>query len=789
MGDPVEAILDSKGSRQDTVNNPQSEKPSCTFIISPSSFMHLVTKSNVFVDKSLLIENILTCSFVDILITRPRRWGKTLNLDMIKTFVEARVDENGLISNIRNQALFEGGDYINDEGTTIFMKPLNIAQRKNEKFYQDSSGKFPVLFLNLNGEATDGWNSDLFRHSIRNAYRKHDNLYKFLLIKMIKSHNRITNKLEQIALENDDYISILESFIAAKFNPVPANIAIFKKYRDGDKDIDLSNSVQFLLEVLNDYFKKEVYVLIDEYDTLLNKYIGTQYYDSIFSRLRSLLFCLKNNSLVKKAVMMGITPISLGNIYSGLNFFHAYTVITGHFSKYFGLTEIEVRSLISTVVGINEEKKNQIEKEVKLWYNGYNIGGVTVYNPWSIMSCLQEHYTYPEMDPYQLYWVNSGNFMLFEKEIERVKFFPKIHHLFTTGEIHHKITPRDRTNEEDTSFSKNTDFNKLDDFCCLLLHTGYLTLKSEDIYSIPNKEIYKCFYIDLLPIWMKSKYENASAMSELINSLSINIENKGRYFHYIQNDFLNQLTENDKANKCENDFQEMMAAPARIFQLASDDAIHLLKSEVPTQEGKRTDHAFFPIKTKSETGIVHEYKQTNTSSKKDELLIDGLWQIFSKLYLEPIITSIDADEQLGHIKFIIVRVIVFYLSSSGSRWVVDYIECKMSISRAKQIHMIFLNHPEKERLANAEIMEEERRASRKVFLKTYKCKYFYQLLQKYFAISTDELEKVEKIESNAEEREIGKEKMRKYSKTEKERKVTVRTNVKGNKKPRKKINK
>ena len=106
---------------QDPINRSLADEHSFKFPIGAQSFINLVTESNVFADKTLFIERIINLDDIYTLITRPRRWGKSLNLDMIKTFLEARIDENGNISNTKNKVFFEGGLYTNQDEVTTYL--------------------------------------------------------------------------------------------------------------------------------------------------------------------------------------------------------------------------------------------------------------------------------------------------------------------------------------------------------------------------------------------------------------------------------------------------------------------------------------------------------------------------------------------------------------------------------------------------------------------------------------------------------------------------------------------
>ena len=745
----------------------------------------------MFVDKTIFIKKVIMSSHVFLQITRPRRWGKSLNLDMVKTFLEPSIDENGNISNTKNKAIFEGGSYAGNNNQITQLKPLKIAQLKHEQFYQNTLGKFPVISLNLINEAERDCNYDTFRYSIRNTFMKQEELYKFMLIDEINYHNSTENPSDKVMCDITD-VDSLEETVFDKIRCTRDDLNTFRKYWRGDCDIEINDAIPFLLKILQEYFKKTVYVLIDEYDAVLNKYLGTPMYNTSFSKLRGFLRCLKDNPGVEKVVMVGITPICFGYIA-----FFTDSVSTGYFSEYFGFTTEEVKDLVLKTVRGNQEKASKIENQLRSWYNGYQILDLTIYNPWSIMCCLEKYFSYPVMDPFKTYWASSGSLNLIQQIIKKVAFSKEIKTLFTIGEYHSIIIKCDYCNFLFTDSSANI----VNDFCKLLFHTGYLTLKSADIYQIPNKEIIICYSEGLLPIWIQAKFEHGSEMTNLINELAVSIEDKAEYFDCIENGFLDKLTAKDKSSKIENDFQDIMAAPARIFQIVSGKAKHLILSETSTQSQMRANHVFFPIKSQSETGIIHEYTQTDTLLKKNTLLIETLWQIFAKLYLEPLVNDIQADELAGIIKKIIVRGIVFYSSSNWSGWAIDYIECKMDVDSARALIEIFSSSPYKNKLANQSITEKERIKSRKEFLEANSCESFYQFLARCSVMHVDQLAKLKNIEKESEkmikEKEImqkekewmakGKEKIIKYCKSEAQRKPAIRKSAKPLKRFRKKI--
>ncbi|MEL6412707.1 MAG: AAA family ATPase, partial [Bacteroidota bacterium] len=200
-------------------------------------FAKLLLSSNVFVDKSLFIKEFLLNSGEALLITRPRRWGKSLNMNMLGRFLAIEVDQDGQPipqEQSLNRKLFLGGEVEIQPGKTKQLAPLNIAQY--DEVVEDYQGQFPVISLGLKDVKADSYDK------IFNKLRK-------TLLKLFKTHAYLLNTDTMAKYERD----------------------LFNEYlQEKSDETNIQNSLQFLSELLHRHFNKPVYILIDEYDTPIN---------------------------------------------------------------------------------------------------------------------------------------------------------------------------------------------------------------------------------------------------------------------------------------------------------------------------------------------------------------------------------------------------------------------------------------------------------------------------------------------------------------------------------------
>ncbi|SFB41613.1 AAA family ATPase, partial [Clostridium frigidicarnis] len=304
-----------------------------------SDFKTVIDESYLFVDKSLLIKEFWESNGQTILIPRPRRFGKTLNMSMVKYFFKDSEEDN--------RYLFKGLDI------------------ENHNDIMDIQGKYPVIYLSFKDE----------KHS---SFENFNAGLRSLLSKLYQEH--------KYCLDSDKIDHIDKEY----FN------SIMNKKAD---IIDLSNTLKRLSEYLSVYYDKKVIILIDEYDVPIQAAYINNYYTETIEFMRNLLSgAFKDNIYLQKAMITGILRVAKESIFSGLNNLSVCTVLNKHFNSSFGFTEAEVENLASQY-NINEELEN-----IKQWYNGYNFGDITIYNPWSILNYLNNY-----EEGLKPYWVNTSS--------------------------------------------------------------------------------------------------------------------------------------------------------------------------------------------------------------------------------------------------------------------------------------------------------------------------------------------------------------------------------------------
>ena len=281
--------------------------------------------SDLYIDKSLLIKEVIDNTGKVFLITRPRRFGKTLNMTMLKAFFGIKSEE-------------EKSKY------KKYFEDLKIWQAGED--YLEEFGKYPVVFMSLKGGNARNWDDcyEWFKTKLANVFKEH----KYL-------------------------IDILEEEDKIIFNDILFERASLSQ---------LKQSLANLSKWFHKYHGQMVYLLIDEYDSPINDGFNNGFDIEVIDFVRSLFDnVMKTNPFIKKAVLTGITKIAGKSLFSTLNNFTSYNVLDNRFSDCFGFTEDEVEKAITKC---NVEHTMQ---EIRNWYNGYKFGKTTpIYNPWSIMN-------------------------------------------------------------------------------------------------------------------------------------------------------------------------------------------------------------------------------------------------------------------------------------------------------------------------------------------------------------------------------------------------------------------
>jgi len=292
-----------------------------------SDFKDMVTGGYCYIDKTLFIKEVVEKGDKILLIPRPRRFGKTLNLSMLKYFYDCRPGEE------ENKTLFD-----------------SLGIQSAGRAVLDKMGKYPVIFLSFRSIKELDWESCISK-------------IKQLLQKEYLRHKYLTDGSVLEVVEKDYFKKILNL--------------------EGDKG-DYENSLENLLIFLTRHYGERTVILIDEYDAPIHAGFTNGYYDEVVNFMRNFL-CggLKDTDpYLEKGVLTGIMRIAKESIFSGLNNPGVYTLLSEEFDDKFGFTETEVEALLEDFQVMDRYD------EVQKWYNGYRFGGRVIYNPWSIVSFL-----------------------------------------------------------------------------------------------------------------------------------------------------------------------------------------------------------------------------------------------------------------------------------------------------------------------------------------------------------------------------------------------------------------
>ena len=494
-----------------------------------------------YIDKTNFIEEIGKNVGKTLLFTRPRRFGKTLNMSMLKYFFDIKNKEE-------NKKLFQ-----------------NLYIEKFDFF--EEQGAYPVVYISLKGIKADTWESSFF-------------LIKSLISSIYNEFEYIREKLNESQLDS--------------FNK------IWLKKDDGEYRNALKNLTSFLYE----YYKKEVILLIDEYDSpLINAYEYGFYDEAVLFFKVFYGEALKTNPYLRMGIMTGIIRVIKAGIFSDLNNLKVYSILEKEYSDFYGFTQEEVEKAL---------KNFNIEyelPEVKAWYDGYRFGNSDVYNPWSILNFIQSE----ELRPY---WIEtSGNFLINDilKNVS-TETIEILEHLFNGISMEENI-------------SGNSDLSVLmreDEIWELLLFSGYLTIDEkigesyEDIYTLrlPNREVKEFFRKKFIDVNF-----GESTFRKSMEALKKN--NIKDFEKYLQNILLKSTSFRD--TKSEIFYHGLILG--MMFYLDRD---YIVKSNEESGLG-RYDVSIEP-RNKNNRAYILEFKVTKNEEDLEKESKEAIEQIISKKY-------------------------------------------------------------------------------------------------------------------------------------------------------------
>lgn len=404
-------------------------------------FEKIRTNDFYYVDKTMFIAELLQNWGEVNLFTRPRRFGKSLNMSMLKNFLEIGCDPT----------LFDG---------------LEIS--REEKLCEEYMGRFPVISISLKN--VDGQTFEAASAKLRNVIGKEAMRFQFLLESERLSETEKDSYRKLIRIEEDSQ-------------------AIFDM-----ADAVLTDSLQTLSQLLSKHYDRKVILLIDEYDVPLDKAFQNNYYDEMVLLIRSLFgSVLKTNDSLYFAVLTGCLRISKESIFTGLNNLKVHGISDVRYDEYFGFTESDVKTMLD-FYGLSSHRD-----EIRGWYDGYRFGNVDVYCPWDVINYCDVLLADPSAEP-ENYWANtSGNDLvrrLLKKADQTAR--DEIERLINGGSI--VKTVRQDLTYRDVDESLDNIWNVLYS-TGYLTQKRRLPGKQMEL-AIPNREVGELF-VDLVKDWFR----------------------------------------------------------------------------------------------------------------------------------------------------------------------------------------------------------------------------------------------------------------------------------------------
>ena len=509
--------------------------------IGVENFKEVINENCYYVDKTKYIEDILKDKSKIKLFTRPRRFGKTLNMSTLKYFFDIHNKDE-------NRKLFSG---------------LDIEKSP----YFSEQGQYPVAFISLKGIKNNSWKDAFF--NIKSLIA---NLY---------------NEFE---------------FIRVSLNE--AEIAEFDKIWFKKDDGEYENALKNLTTYLYKYYKKEVILLIDEYDSPLISAYKYQYYDEASTFFKIFYGeALKTNPYLKMGIMTGIIRVVKAGIFSDLNNLKVYSILDDFYSDFFGFTQNEVEQALK-YFGIEYEIS-----QVKTWYDGYKFGNSDIYNPWSILNFLSDRKIRP-------YWIDTSDNFLIKDILKNVDI--------DTMDTLQKLFLGENVKVSINGYSDLSSLLEQLDLWEFLLFSGYLTINEKvgedyvDIYSlrIPNREVREFFkkkFIDAK--FGESLFRKAM---EALTNLKFNSFEK-----YLRDIFLKSTSYHDTKNE---DFYHSLVL-GMMFYL---DNQYYVKSNEESGLG-RYDVIAEP-KNKNNRGFILEFKIIDNEKDLEKTSQKAIEQIIEKKY-------------------------------------------------------------------------------------------------------------------------------------------------------------
>lgn len=402
-----------------------------------------------YVDKTSLIEQLFSNWGKVNLFTRPRRFGKTLNMSMLKYFFEIGTD----------RSLFDG---------------LHISS--NEKICSEHMGKYPVIFLSLKN--AEGLNFDTAKYQMVELIAREAERFPFLA--------KDTNLSDR---DREKY-RVLTAFADGHYQM---------------SDDVLYGSLQTLSELLYKHFNQKTVILIDEYDVPLDKAFQHGYYREMVALIRAMFGrALKTNEALAFAVLTGCLRVSKESIFTGLNNFKILSITDSRFDEQFGFTDEEVQKILT------DYHLEARFSETKEWYDGYRFGNVDVYCPWDVINHIDRIKDDPNARP-EAYWINTSGNDLVKRFVDKANRTTRneIEQLIAGNAIE-KMLRLDLTYDEIDNSIENL-WSVL--FTTGYLTQTGMTEDGAYRLVIPNREIREVFKLQIQEWFKKSIFSNTKQLT------------------------------------------------------------------------------------------------------------------------------------------------------------------------------------------------------------------------------------------------------------------------------------
>ena len=311
-----------------------------------SNFREIREKGYYYVDKTGLIKELVEPDLTEVtLITRPRRFGKTLGMSMLANFFDIRID---------SRKLFQGLEILNE--------PLLCEKWMNQ---------YPTLFLSL--KEVEGLN-----------FQSAKEMFAIRIAKLCNEHFYLATSDK---VNENDRKAFLQLADMVDGNP---------------SDALLKTSISIIMQMMEAHYQKPVILLIDEYDVPIAKANSRGYYDEMLDFMKGFMQALKDNTSLCFAVVTGCLKVAKESIFTGTNNFVSDTIVDSRLNEYFGFTDREVDKLL------READAMSYATDIKDWYDGYHFGNFDVYCPWDVMNYLRD-LQYDSTQKPKSYWKNTSD--------------------------------------------------------------------------------------------------------------------------------------------------------------------------------------------------------------------------------------------------------------------------------------------------------------------------------------------------------------------------------------------